>query len=189
MPDDIAESAEGRIWLVLRRSDKIGVGELAAITKFTPQYTRKALRGLERSGLAMSVEGEGLTLWSALGESWEVVRFVKTRDAVASSRARRAKCIKLWRCLWRSPRPMAIADLAEVLRYDSATIQAAVRQLKVRGCVYQAEGMQAGRSLLLAANGTPDEVREALAQPVLKVPEEVSPRFPRVNSVWALGSV
>lgn len=189
MPADIAEAAEGRIWSVLRVRGKLSVVDLAAVAKFTPQYTRKALRHLERATLVGTVARSDPTLWYALGASWEVIRFVKTRDAVASSRARRAKCIKLWRHLHRHGKSMTIAELAEKLGYDGATVQAVVRQLKIRGCILNAEIQPSGRSIALVAGGTQEEMREAIALPVVVAKEVEAPRFPRVNSVWALGGI
>ena len=189
LPSDISEAAEGKIWATLTQEQPLCVGDLSSLIDFTPQYTRKALRQLEHAGLAFTTPGSSPTLWAARGNTGEVIRFVKTRDSVASSRARRANCIRMWRHLHRRGSSLTIALLAEHLGLDGPTVQATIRQLRMRGAIGQADIQPSGRSIALVARGTQDAMLDSLTRLESSFFEEPAPRFPRVNSVWALGSV
>lgn len=189
MPSEISEAAEGKIWIALIQGPPLSVGDLSSLIDFTPQYTRKALRHLEHAGLAQTIPNSSPTLWAAQGNAGEVIRFVKTRDSVASSRARRANCIRMWRHLHRQGASLTIAALAENLEFDGPTVQATIRQLRMRGAIAQADIQPSGRSIALVARGTQDAMLDSLTRLETSFIEEAVPRFPRVNSVWALGSI
>lgn len=188
---DVAESAEGRTWLTLRVHAPISAGDLCALVDLTPQYTRKTLRGLEREGLSHLDEKTTPNTWAATGKVGVLIRYAKSRDVLAASRSRKALNIRIWRYLKRSAGPKTVVDIAKEFNLDAATVQTSVRQLKARQTV-GSNGRDVAtigtRYFQLVALGSKTELVASLDLPEVRPTPQMRPTFPRVNSVWALGS-